>query len=201
MKPQERELFAEGFRSDLIAKIREIGDGRDVVKAVFGNPASREKVEIALGKGQAIQLQAALTVEQALLPLQAAVKGNSTTIQQAIGLAGAGGVGGVVGFMQGRDTASAMAGAAVGAALKRGNMKINQGLAKKIGEMLASDDLKLIQSAAKVAAKSPAVMRFIQDFADEAAKLGGLSAGPLQIPGGARGVPGYLPAAAGDEQQ
>lgn len=201
MKPQERELFAEGFRSDLIAKIREIGDGRDVVKAVFGNPAMRERVEVALGKSQAAQLQAALTVEQALLPLQAAVKGNSTSIQQAIGLAGAGGVGGAVGFMQGRDTASTVAGALAGAALRRGNTKIQQGLAKEIGRMLASDDLKLLQRATQVAAKSPAVMRFIQDFADEAAKLGGLSTSPLEVtvrPGsGAQ----YLPAAAGQDQR
>lgn len=204
MKPQERELFAEGFRSDLIAKIREIGDGRDIVKAVFGSPASRERVEIALGKSQAQQLQAALTVEQALLPLQAAVKGNSTTPQQIAALAMAGApafVGGAAGFVQGRDTASTIAGAAVGAALKRGNSKINEGLAKRIGQMLASDDLKLIQNATKAAAKSPAVMRFIQDFADEASKLGGLSAGPLQIPGGARSMQGYVPAAAGNEQQ
>lgn len=201
MPPAERELFAEGFRSDLIAKIREIGDGRDVVKAVFGNQAMREKVEIALGKEQATQLQAALTVESALLPLQAAVKGNSTTAQQIIGLAGAGGAGGAIGFMQGRDSTSAVAGMLAGAALKRGNTKIQQGLAKEIGKMLASDDLKMIQRATKAASKSPTVLRFIQDFADEAAKLGGLSASPLEVtvrPGsGAQ----YLPAAAGQDQR
>lgn len=204
MKPQERELFAEGFRSDLIAKIREVGDGRDIVKAVFGNPAARERVDIALGKAQATQLQAALTVEQALLPLQAAVKGNSTTAQQLAAMAQAASpaaIGGAAGFLQGRDTASTIAGAAVGAAIKRGNSKINQALAKRIGEMLASDDLKLIQSATKTAAKSPVVMRFIQDFADEAAKLGGMSAGPLEVTVRPRGAPVNLPAAANEEQR
>lgn len=205
MKPQERELFAEGFRSDLIAKIREIGDGRDIVKAVFGNPASREKIEIALGKSQAQQLHAALTVEQALLPLQTAVKGNSTTWQQVLAHSAAAAtpatVGGIAGFMQGRDTVSTLAGAAAGAALKRGNTKINEALAKRIGQMLASDDLKLIQNATKAAAKSPAVMRFIQDFADEAAKLGGLSAGPSQVPFRPGGTPVNLPAAANEEQR
>lgn len=204
MKPQERDLFAEGFRSDLIAKIREIGDGRDVVKAMFGSPASREKIEIALGKSQAQQLQAALTVEQALLPLQMAVKGNSTTAQQLVAMAQAASpaaIGGVAGFVQGRDTTSAIAGALTGAALKRGNTKINEALAKRIGQILASDDLALIQQATKAAAKSPTVMRFIQDFADEASKLSGLSAGPVQIPGGARSAPINLPAAANEEQR
>lgn len=204
MKPQERELFAEGFRSDLIAKIGEIGDGRDVVKAVFGNPASRERVEIALGKAQAAQLQAALTVEQALLPLQAAVKGNSTTTQQLANLLAAGSMpatGGALGFLQGRDTASAVAGALAGAAVKRGNTRIQAGLAKEIGKMLASDDLKLIQRATTMASKSPAVMRFIQDFADEAAKLGGLSAAPLEVTVRPGSSAQYLPAAAGQDQR
>ncbi|HEV2508634.1 hypothetical protein [Bosea sp. (in: a-proteobacteria)] len=205
MPPAERELFAEGFRSDLIAKIREIGDGRDVVKSVFGNPAMRERVEIALGKNQATQLQAALTVESALLPLQAAVKGNSTTIQQLL-MSGAAAsapaaVGGAAGFLQGRDTASAVAGALTGAALRRGNTKIQQGLAKEIGKMLASGDLKMIQRATKVASQSPSALRFVQDFADEAAKLGGLSASPLEVTVRPRGAPVNLPAAANDEQQ
>ena len=201
MRPAERELFAEGFRSDLIAKIREIGDGRDIVKSVFGNPAMRERVEIALGKSQAAQLQAALTVESALLPLQAAVKGNSTTAQQIIGLAGAGGAGGAIGFMQGRDSSSAVAGMLAGAALKRGNTKIQQGLAKEIGKMLASDDLKLIQRAATIASRSPSTLRFIQDFADEAAKLGGLSASPLEVTIRPGSSAQYLPAAAGQDQR
>jgi len=204
MRPAERELFAEGFRSDLIAKIREIGDGRDLVKAVFGKPAARERVEIALGKDQAAQLQAALTVETALLPLQAAVKGNSTTPQQLANLLAAGGMpaaGGAVGFLHGRDSASTVAGALAGAVLKRGNTKIQQGLAKEIGKMLASDDLKLIRRATKLATKSPSALRFIQDFADEAAKLGGLSASPLEVTIRPRGAPVNLPAAANDEQQ
>ena len=161
-------------------------------------------MNIALGKAQATQLQAALTVEQALLPLQAAVKGNSTTAQQLAAMAQAASpaaIGGAAGFLQGRDTTSTIAGAAVGAALKRGNSKINQALAKRIGEMLASDDLKLIQAATKTAAKSPVVMRFIQDFADEAAKVGGMSAGPLEITVRPRGAPVNLPAAANEEQR
>lgn len=204
MRPQERELFAEGFRSNLINRIREIGDGRDVVKAVFGNPAARERAEIALGKSQAAQLEAALTIEQALLPLQQAVKGNSTTWQQALSAGAAAATpsaaGGVVGYYQ-HGTPGAIAGALAGAALKRGNAKLNEGLAKQIGKMLASDDLKEIRKVAQMASKSPAVIRFLQDFADEAAKIGGVSAGPAQIPGWSRGAPVNLPAAANEEQR
>ncbi|MCV9937209.1 ABC transporter substrate-binding protein [Boseaceae bacterium BT-24-1] len=167
----------------------------------LANPAMRERVEIALGKGQATQLQAALTVEQALLPLQAAVKGNSTTIQQMVGLAGAWGRWRRSRLHAGPRYRQHRCGRIAGAALRRGNTKIQEGLATQIGKMLASNDLKLIQRATQAAAKSPVVMRFIQDFADEAVKLGGLSTAPLEVtirPGsGAQ----YLPAAAGQDQR
>jgi hypothetical protein len=197
MRGPERDLFAEGFRSDLIAKIREAGDGRDIVKAHFGNPAARERVDIALGKSQAQALEAVLKTETAMLRLQAAL-GNSTTLRQAIETGMAGAAGGAVGYYQG-GSPGAVAGALAGAALRRGGMKIDAGLAKKIGEILASDDAKQLQNLSKMAAKSPAVMKLLDGIADEAGKLSGL-AGPLQVPVGARGVPNYLPAAADDDQ-
>jgi hypothetical protein len=205
MKPAERELFAEGFRSDLIAKIRETGDGRDIVKAIFGSPASRERVEIALGKSQALQLQAALNVETAMLRLQEAVKGNSSTPRQLMEMGLSGGAGGIGGYAFGGDPGSVSAGFIAGAltrsVLRRGNMKINEGLARKVAEMLASGDPKQLQSVAKMAAKNPSGMRLLEALSDEAGKLSGLSAGPLEVTVRPRGVPGYVPAAADDEQQ
>lgn len=199
MKPAERELFAEGFRSDLVAKIRETGDGRDIVKAIFGSPAARERVEFALGKSQAQALEAVLKTETAMLRLQQAL-GNSTSARQLAEYGMAGAAGGAAGYYQG-GSPGAVAGAVAGAALRRGGMRIDAGLAKKIGEILASDDAKQLQSLTKMAAKSPAVMRLLDGIADEAGKLSGLSAGPLQVPVGTRGAPGYMPAAAGNENQ
>lgn len=206
MKPAERNLFAEGFRTDLIAKIREAGDGRDVVKAIFGSPAARERVGIALGPRQAAELEAVLQTERAMMRLQAAVGGNSSTARQIteIGLAGAGG--GIFGGFQGGDpmtgaTTGILAGIAARQAIKRGNIKINEGLAKKIGEMLASDDPKQLQQVMKMAVKSPAVVRLLDGIADEAGKLAGVSSGPLEVTVRPRGVPMNLPAAADDEQR
>lgn len=203
MKPAERELFAEGFRSDLIAKIRETGDGRDIVKAIFGSPARRERVAIALGPQQAVVLESALKTEAAMLKLQGAL-GNSKTTQfmAEIGMAG---VGGGAGLYQGGDAQSAglgmMAGVAARQAWKRGNIKINEGLAKKIGEMLASGDMTQVQNVSKMATKSPAVMKLLDGISDEVGKLVGLSGSPLEVTVRPRGVPGNLPAAADNEQQ
>lgn len=204
MKPAERELFAEGFRSDLIAKIRETGDGRDIVKAIFGSPAARERVEIALGKSQATQLEAALSVETAMQRLQNAL-GNSTTARQLVELGLAGTAGGIYGGREGGLSGvgmGALAGIAARQALMKGNAKINEGLSKKIGEMLASGDVAQLQTLTKMATRSPAVTRFLGAVADEAGKLSGLASnsGPLNVSGGARASGINLPAAANEEK-
>ena len=203
MKGPERELFAEGFRSDLIAKIRETGDGRDIVKAHFGNPAARERVEIALGPQQAHALEAVLTTETAMLRLQNAIAGNSTTARQlmeaglAMGTPSAIGAG--AGYYQGGGPGAA-AGAIAGQALRAGRLKLDQGLAKKIGEMLASGDASHLQRLSKMAAKSPAVMKLLNSIADEAGKIAGLSsARPFEVTVRPGGFQGQIPAAAGDE--
>ena len=202
MKPQDRQLFAEGFRSDLIARIRETGDGRDIVKAVFGRPAARERVEIALGAPQARALEAVLSTETAMLRLQSAL-GNSTTWRQALESGMAAGapsaIGGAAGYYH-AGSPGAAAGAIAGVALRRGTLKLDQGLAKKIGEMLASGDVAQLKKVTKLAAKSPAVLKLLDGIADEAGKVAGLSGRPLEVTVRPGGVPGYMPAAADDEQ-
>lgn len=204
MKPAEREMFAEGFRTDLVAKIRETGDGRDIVKAIFGSPAARERVGIALGPRQAAELEAALKTETAMMRLQGAL-GNSKTTQYMAELSMAG-IGGGAGLWQGGDLNSMGAGMLAGVvarqALKRGNLKINEGIAKKIAEMLASGDVKQLQSVTKMAVKSPSVMKLLEGLGEEAGQLAGLSSGgPLEVTVRSRAVPMNLPAAADDEQR
>jgi hypothetical protein len=205
MKPAERELFAEGFRTDLVAKIRETGDGRDIVKAIFGTPAARERVEIALGKSQAATLEAALVTETAMLRLQNAVGGNSSTARQLAEMAMSGApataLGGVTGYYQG-GSPGAVAGAIAANALRRGRMKLDAGLAQQIAKMLASDDVVQLRRVTAMAQKSPAVMKLLDGIADEAGQIAGLSSGrPLEIGVRPGSAPVNLPAAANEEQR
>ncbi|HEV7339931.1 MAG TPA: hypothetical protein VGO06_28445 [Bosea sp. (in: a-proteobacteria)] len=199
MRGPERKLFAEGYRSDLIAKIREAGDGRDIVKAVFGSPAARERVEIALGSQQAKALEAVLTTETAMLRLQNAL-GNSKTAQFLAEYGMSSAAGSAAGYYQG-GSPGAVAGAVAGAALRRGTLKLDQGLAKKIGEMLASGDVRQLQRVTKLAAKSPAVMKLLDGISDEAGKIAGLSSSrPFEVTVRPGGMPMNLPAAADEKQ-
>lgn len=205
MTAAERDLFAEGFRTDLIAKIRETGDGRDVVKAIFGSPAARERVSIALGPKQAASLEAAIATETAMLRLQAAVGGNSSTVRQLTEMSLAGIAGGAAGYNQGGGTGAFTgftAGAIAANALRRGKMKLDAGLAKKIAEMLASDDPAQLKRVAQMATRTPAVMKLLEGIADEAGQIAGLSSGrPFEQAIGSRGGSAYLPAAAGENEQ
>ena len=53
MGPEEKTLFAEGYASALPQKIGEVGYRRNIVGAIFQNPGSGERIEIALGKNAA----------------------------------------------------------------------------------------------------------------------------------------------------
>lgn len=205
MKPAERELFAEGFRTNLIARIRETGDGRDLVKAIFGAPAARERVSIALGPKQAATVEAALKTETAMLRLQNAVGGNSSSARQIAEMAMAGApataLGGVTGYYQG-GSPGAIAGAIAANALRRGRMKLDAGLAQQIAKMLASDDVAQLKRVANMAAGNPKVMKLLDGIAEEAGQIAGLSSGrPLEITVRPGAVPGYVPAAASSEEQ
>lgn len=205
MNEAERDLFAEGFRTDLIAKVRETGDGRDVVKAIFGSAAARERVSIALGARQAASLEATLATETAMLRLQAAVGGNSSTARQLAEMGLAGAVGGAAGYSEG-GSAGALTGMTAGAiaanALRRGKVKLDAGLAKKIAEMLASDDPAQLKRVAQMGMKSPAVLKLLGGIADEAGQIAGLTSGrPFEQAISSRSGSAYVPAAAGENQQ
>jgi hypothetical protein len=167
MKPQERELFAEGFRSQLVAKIQETGDSRDVVKALFNSPAARQRVEIALGARQAREFEARIKTEEAMNALRTAL-GNSTTARQLAELGMASAAGGGIGYWQGGNPMSAFAGAAVGAALRTGKANASAKLADQVGKILVSGDPVKIESVARAAAKNKAVLSAIEALSDTA---------------------------------
>lgn len=199
MSPQERELFSEGFRSDLIAKIKETSDNRNIVNAIFNSPAAKERAQIALGKEGSAQLEAALRAETAMDALRGAL-GNSTTARQLaeIGLA-AGGVG------YGAYTGDwDKAGLAIGAAgMSRGKAMAENKVAKRVADLLMSNDPEKFKRVVLSAAKEPRMMKALNDIADRVGRITSTQAGnessPLAITLRPR-MSGSVPAAADQEQ-
>lgn len=91
MGPEEKAMFAEGYASALYNKIKEMPDNRNIVNSLFNNPASRERIEMALGKPAAQKMETFLHTENVVDRLRQAM-GNSQTVRQLAEMGMAGGL-------------------------------------------------------------------------------------------------------------
>jgi hypothetical protein len=181
MKPAERELLAEGYASAAVDRMKNTGERRNAVNALFRNPADREKAEIALGKGRAGELEAFLRRENMMDAIRGAM-GNSTTARQLIEL-GAWNIGGVSSYMSGDPKALSIG--VIVSALTRGNSALNRRVAKRVAELLVSDNPALLRKATNTIARNARVARAVRDAEDtiiRAASPAATSTAPQQGP-------------------
>lgn len=160
MTPEERTAFGFGFASQLLKAIAEvpIKDRSTVAtKAFLNSPAARERIEMALGPNGARRLEARVRLETMMEQTRAAVAGNSTTARQLIeaGLAGSVGYGITTGDLNPEHLSAA---AITGAMLRGASRQIDARVARKVGELLATNDPKIIREAAEMVAKNPRLM-------------------------------------------
>lgn len=200
MSEPERKLFADGFASQLATKINETGDSRSILNTVFQSKAARERVEMALGKDKAREFEAFMRVEGLMDGLRGVVSGNSTTVRQ---LVEAGLAGGAAGGALGGDKNSVSIGVVLGSLARGGKMVVNQRVAQRVGEMLASSDPAQFERVVKMAARDPKIMEFVKSVDAKVAALPSPATGAVSeaanIPARLRGNFAPVPAAA-DEQ-
>jgi len=152
MSPAERQLFQQGYASTLINKVNEVGDRRTVLNTIAQSPADRERLEIALGPQRARQLEAFLRVEGIMDRARTAITGNSTTARQLAELGLAGGAYGIAGHGDLTDPRAVATGALVWG-LTHGHNRINENVARRVGEMLASNDPNVLQRGVQIIAR------------------------------------------------
>lgn len=166
MSAPERELFAEGYVSELINRIRGVRDRSAVLDQAFiDSSRAREQTLIALGPQRARQVESFLRVEQILDVLRREVSGNSTTTRQLLESGLAGGASGGLAFVgpdatQGNYSVSAMV-ALAAAGTRYG---INRQIARRVGEMLASDDPQRFLQGLNAVARNRRLMDFVRSF-------------------------------------
>jgi hypothetical protein len=184
MSPQERQLFQDGYVSRYIETLNATGDRRNLLNKIGQSGAAREELNVALGTQRAAQLEVRLRVEQIMDRMRGAL-GNSTTARQ---LAEAGLAGGATGVYTGDWHAGAGAAGLVFALRSGGkmlNQRIDQNVARRVGELLASNDPNLIQRGVSMIASNPRLMRVLRAADESVAKIGGTEAaenpGPLRI--------------------
>jgi hypothetical protein len=152
MNPAERTMFQQGFASKLVDDLRNLGDRANVMTKINQSPAAREKIEMALGDPQKYkELDAFMRVEGIMNNLKNAVQGNSTTARQLIemGLAG-----GAVGLGTGDISKGGMAAGTL-FALRKGNTAIDMRVARKVADLLVSNDPAAMREVITRAAANP----------------------------------------------
>ena len=196
MSPPERQLFQQGYASALINKIDETGDRRTVLNQLAQSPADRERLEIALGPQRARALEAFLRVEGIMDRARTAVTGNSTTARQLTELGLAGGAYGIAGHGDLTDPRAIATGALVWG-LSHGRNHINERVARRVGEMLASNDPQVVQRGAQMIARHTNLFNNLRAM-DGFGSKGGASVASSR---GLQALQGPIPARAQDEQQ
>lgn len=168
MTPEQKALFAEGFVSDLADKISKNPNNRSAtIDRIFNSVDGKARIELALGKGRAQELEFFLRRENMMDLVRTAVKGNSTTARQLMeaGIAGGmvgGGGGAAEATLKGDvDVKTLFSGLLMGAAAA-GHRAINFKVAQRVGEMLASNDPKVLSTAIKMAKTNPDAGRAVR---------------------------------------
>mgnify|MGYP001569412930 FL=1 len=177
MSDTERQLFQDGFVSRFIERLNEMGDRRSVLNFIANTPAARERLTIALGPQRAREMEAMMRVEGIMDLARPAVQGNSTTARQLAELGLAGGVYtvGTGGNVLNPDPMAIMNAALVyGAA--RGKARIDERVARRVAEMLASRDPQVFTNGVR-AASSPTWIDILRRVDVRLAQIAGLSAG------------------------
>lgn len=180
MSPEEKTLFREGFVSRLIEDINAKGDRTNIINKITGSQAARRKVEMALGPQGAQKLEGFIRVESILDRARGAVSGNSTTVRQLMeaGLAG-GAYGAATGDLA--DPKNVLV-AALTFGARRGQMKIDQRVATRVGEMLASSDPQVLQKGLDLVTRNKGMMQSLRNADSYAAKLAGVESSKDAVP-------------------
>lgn len=176
MKPDERELFQEGYASDWANRvIGNMSQTRDITKAMFNSPNERARAEAVFGPAGMAKIQARMTLE-AIMDSARKAMGNSTTARQLIeaGLAG----GALEGYLSNWDPTHIAAGAltgagarkALGAEMAAGARqligRVDSRTARKVAELLTSNDPRQLQQGLRLAAGNQRIMNGLKRVAN-----------------------------------
>lgn len=211
MKPDERELFREGYASDWAGRvIGNISESRDITKAMFNSPNERARAMAVFGPAGMAKMEARMSLETIMDGARKAM-GNSSTARQLIeaGLAG----GALEGYLTGDWKSAALhgalgAGLGAGAGKIAGNQiaagagkligKINGKMAAHVAELLTSNDPTKLQQGLRMAQKNQKIADGLRDIANRVALAGQTKVVPhINMSGWS----GSIPARGEDEQQ
>lgn len=165
MNTKEREAFKVGFAAELSEKLSSVNDRRNVINQIFKSDSARKKVELALGKDGAKELEQFVKIEAAMDMMRNAL-GNSTTARQLVELGIGAGVGGYQGGWDGAAI-GAMAGYAVGKGRGLLAEKAQEEVMRRVAKILLSENRADLAPAARQIAKSAKMQKALDQIMDK----------------------------------
>lgn len=175
MNPLERQLFQDGFVSRLVEQINETGSRRNALNMIAQSPAAQERLNLALGPQRAREFETFLRVEGVMDMARGAVQGNSWTARRLYDLGMAGGAGlGVTGYNF-NDPREMALGALV-TAISSGGKRVDQNVARRVAEMLISDNPRVLQRGVQLLARNHRFLDNMRTFDNRVAAASALEA-------------------------
>jgi len=164
MKPQERQMFQDGFVSQYIDILHSTKDHRSVLDKIGASGKARERLNLVLGRDRANELEGMVRVEGIMDFARKAAQGGSNTVQKMFDALAIGGTWAYEGFSTDPQ--------AIGKALLAGGLthgggfatrRINERLANKVAELLTSRNLQDIERGMKMVARNAALRGALRD--------------------------------------
>lgn len=219
MKPDERALFQEGYASDLSNRvIGNMADTTNITKGrgLMASPNERKMAAAIFGPGGMAQLDARMSLETIMDGARRAM-GNSTTARQLIEAGLAGGAGGILGgTTSGWDPIKTLEGAGAGAGARLGAShflkdeikvgakhligKVDATTARRVAELLTSNDPRLLREGYRLAAGSSAITQGLKNIARRVA-LTTQTQGRIPVTRTVQQLQGPMTGRADDQQQ
>lgn len=171
MKPAEKEAFKVGFAGELLEKIGQTSDRRNVINQIFTVPNARQKIEMVMGPKAARELEAFARVENAADLMRGAL-GNSTTARQLVEM----GLGAGAGVSAGATTVGALTTATLSAALRVFGVEAEEEVLRRVSKILLSQNRGELAEAAKYIVKSQktrATLERAMDAIETIGRIGG----------------------------
>lgn len=180
MTSEERELFKEGFISRYAEMLRAGADRQNTLNKIGQSVDARQRLRLVLGN-DTDKVDAFLRVEGVMDRARTAL-GNSTTARQLYELAAAGATNpvalgtaaaGAQGFATGNmGPGDAVTGILVGLA-RRGQIRIDERIARRVGEMLASNDPKILQKGLQAVSRNNSMRDALRQVDEMIARTAG----------------------------
>ncbi len=164
MSDPEKQLFARGYASNLADMVEKVGDTQDVLKRAFlNNGPARDRTLMALGPENARKLEALLRAERIVDRARTSL-GNSTTARQLaeMGFAGGATAGAEGLYDQSFNLSHVVTASILAGAVRHGAQVIDKGVARRVGELLASNDPAVLARGIQVATRNPSIFNALR---------------------------------------